>query len=339
MASKCAQLGLPSVPLDPQDAADLPMRATHVYASALAVLAALVSVPAYRDLGPGLGGSAPFAVIGDPQEPTFWETSFMGRENNVAERPFLFAALEGLRPAFLVITGDLTASGSSARRWGYFDRLTQGMRALEIPILPAIGNHDYWGNNAVALQEFSARFPQFGRSHWYTRRYGSLALVFLDANVEDLDADAWQRQQRWLVRTLADLDADPSVAGVLVFEHQPPFTNSTVTTDDVAVQKAFVPAFVRAHKTLAMISGHTHAYEHFVEQGKHFIVSGGGGGPRVELRGGAQALHQDRFTGPSPRPFHLLWITPGTHGVQIEVRGFNKGERALRNVDRFELTW
>ena len=315
------------------------MRATTLWTSALAAGMALATVPAYRDLPPDLAGRAPFAVIGDPQEPFLWETSIMGRENNVAERAFLFSALESLRPAFLVISGDLTASGSSARRWRYFDQLTAVLRAQGTPILPVLGNHDYWGNNALALREFSARFAQFSASHWYLRRYGSLALVFLDANAQDLGVDAWQRQQQWLVRTLAELDADASVAGVLLFEHQPPFTNSTVTFDDVAVQHAFVPAFVRAHKTLAMISGHTHAYEHFVEQGKHFVVSGGGGGPRVALRSGPSAGHRDLFSGPSPRPFHLLWITPGAHSVWVEVRGFNKGANTLRTIDQFELNW
>jgi hypothetical protein len=295
--------------------------------------------PRYRDLPSGLLGTAPFAVVGDPQQSLFWETAVMGREDNAADRSRLFAALGILRPAFLVITGDLTAVGASERRWQFFDGLTASLRAEETPILPVLGNHDYWGSNVVALQRFSARFAQFRHSHWYTRRYGSLALVFLDANAAELGPTAWRQQEQWLVSTLATLDADSAIAGVLVFEHQPPFTNSTVTSDDAAVQRAFVPAFVRARKTLAMISGHTHGYEHFVEQGKHFVVSGGGGGPRVALRSGADAVHRDLFSGPSPRPFHALWITPEAHGVRVEVRGFARGETALRLIDRFTISW
>lgn len=293
----------------------------------------------YRDLPSGLPGTDPFAVVGDPQQSLFWETAVMGREDNAAERHHLFAALGDLRPAFLVITGDLTAAGASERRWRYFDSLTTRLRVGGTPILPVLGNHDYWGSNVIALQHFSARFAQFGRSHWYSRRYGHLALVFLDANAADLGPAAWRQQELWLVSTLAAFDTDTAVAGVLVFEHQPPFTNSTVTSDDAAVQLAFVPAFVRAHKTLAMISGHTHAYEHFVEQGKHFVVSGGGGGPRVALRSGGGAVHRDLFSGPSPRPYHLLWMTPQARGILVEVRGFFRGERALRLIDQFTITW
>ena len=75
------------------------------------------------------------------------------------------------------------------------------------------------------------------------------------------------------------MDADPKVRGVLVFTHHPPYTNSTVTKDESHVQQAFVGPFVAAKKTLALLSGHAHGYEHFIEQRKHFVVSGGGGGP------------------------------------------------------------
>lgn len=64
-----------------------------------------------------------------------------------------------------------------------------------------------------------------------------------------------------------------------------------------------------------MISGHAHAYEHFVEQGVQFVVSGGGGGPRVKLREGSRA-REDRFEGPSPRPFHYQAVEPRQDGVR-----------------------
>jgi 3',5'-cyclic AMP phosphodiesterase CpdA len=278
-------------------------------------------------------------VIGDTQETMTRERLLLRRESNSGERARLFARLEAERPAFLVINGDLTSNGSSERRWQYFDSLTTGLRGQGVPILPTLGNHDYWGGKRTALRAFTARFTQFGESHWYVRRYGALTLVFLDSNRGELGKDAWQRQQQWLERTLGDCDADPATRGVLVFAHDPPFTNGTVTSDDEAVQRDVVPALVRARKTLALISGHTHSYEHFVDQGKHFIVSGGGGGPRVKLRTGRRARHPDLFAAPAPRPFHFLWITPGTAGLRVEVRGFDKGETIFRTIDQFDLAW
>ena len=293
--------------------------------------------PLYQDLPPGRAGSAPFAVIGDTQDTMFWEKWLLFRESNPAERTALFTQLASHRPEFLVHLGDLTCNGGSAGRWRDFDHLTEELRRLDVPVLPVMGNHDYWLSRTRAERQLKVRFPLLRPRPWYARVYGRLALVILDTNARVLSPQEWQEQQAWFGTTLADCDHDPAIAGVLVFAHHPPYTNSTVTRDDGAVQRAFVPALVSSGKTLAMISGHTHAYEHFLEQGKHFIVAGGGGGPRVRLREGARRRHLDHFEGPAPRPFHCLWMIPRPEGLEVEVRGFEKGETALRVLDRFQL--
>jgi len=295
------------------------------------------AAPLYRDLDAGRLGSAPFAVIGDTQDTMSWERWLLFRESNPAERASLFSLLAARRPEFLVHLGDLTCDGGSEARWRDFDRLAEGLRREDVPVLPVMGNHDYWLSRARADRQLHARFPLLRPRPWYTRVYGRLALVVLDTNARVLSPSEWQEQQAWYRTTLAACDENPAIAGVLVFAHHPPYTNSTVTRDDVAVQRAFVPALAGSRKTLAMISGHTHAYEHFQEQGKHFIVAGGGGGPRVRLREGARRRHLDHFEGPAPRPFHCLWMIPGPVGLEVEVRGFEKGETALRVLDRFQL--
>jgi predicted phosphodiesterase len=295
--------------------------------------------PVYHDLVDSPVGEAPFAVIGDLQQTLPVERYLLMRESNPAERLALVHGLEAARPHFLIIVGDLTSNGSSQKQWQFFDGLMEKLRALELPIIPAVGNHDYWGDREKAVRQLTARFPELGRTTWYTRTYGRLALVVLDANVDVLSPSQWEAQGAWLRQTLARLDADSAIAGVLVFTHQPPFTNSTVTRDDPAVQSAFLPAFGHSRKTLAMISGHTHAYEHFVEDGKHFIVTGGGGGPRVSLHTGQDQRHRDLFVGPAPRPFHYLWMVPEVWGVRVEVWGLKKGESQVRAIDRFDLKW
>ena len=295
--------------------------------------------PVYADLLGPRPGKAAFAVVGDPQGTMFWERFFLLRENNPAERGRVFRELARRRPEFLVIVGDLTSDGASDKHWRHFDDLAQGLRQKGVPVLPVWGNHDYWSNVSAAEREMGARFRPLAGAHWYTRQYGRLALVFLDANVAILSRDEWKSQRQWFEQTLKSFDADSSVDAVLVFEHQPPFTNSTATDDDSDVRGAFVPAFERAHKTVAMISGHTHAYEHFVEKGKHFIVTGGGGGPRVTLRSGKRARHTDLFQGPAPRPFHYLWITPRTGKLNVIVEGLQKGGSTFAPIDRFDLPY
>jgi hypothetical protein len=85
------------------------------------------------------------------------------------------------------------------------------------------------------------------------------------------------------------------------------------------------------------VTGHAHAYERFEECGRTFVVSGGGGGPRVELLSGAEARHRDLHTAGSPRPFHYLLVEQDASGARVTVRGLDKGETEARVIDRFEL--
>ncbi len=102
------------------------------------------------------------------------------------------------------------------------------------------------------------------------------------------------------------------------------------------VQRGFLPAIFESDKTLAFITGHVHTYERFIEQKKTFIVSGGGGGPRVKLKTGSDA-HNDYYNGPSPRPFNYLIINKLNGRIDITVRGVKKGNSYFFNLDQFTL--
>jgi hypothetical protein len=204
-------------------------------------------------------------------------------------------------------------------------------------MLALLGNHDYWGGEDHALANAAARFPQLGQKRWYLRALGRLALVLLDSNEPQLGKSRWEEQRDWYRRTLAALDGDPAVSGVLVLAHHPPYTNSRTTGDEKHVQRAFLPAFFAARKTLAFVTGHAHAYERFEERGRTFVVSGGGGGPRVTLLAGADARHRDLHSAGSPRPFHYLLVEQDVSGARITVRGLDTGDAEARVIDRFEL--
>ena len=278
-----------------------------------------------------------FAIVGDLQRTSraeFW------RESNDEESRRLLAEIAARRPDFAVGLGDLVFRGSSRRDWARFDALTAPLREADIPVFPILGNHEYWMRAAPALRNYFGRFPRLAGRRWYTETYGRLGLVFLDSNEDDLGAVSWAAQSAWFGETLARLDAEPAVEGVLVFSHHPPYTNSTLTGDELHVQRAFVPRFAAARKTLAMISGHVHSYEQFVRGGKTFLVAGGGGGPRVRLARGAARRHaEDAFDGPAMRHFHFLMCTPGTTGFEVEVVGLEKGGGTFLSLSRFLLAW
>ena len=280
---------------------------------------------------------ATLAVVGDLQRTA--PVLELWREQNDAEREVIVRGIADARPDLLAITGDCVFDGSSEEQWAAFDALTEPIRAAGVPAIAALGNHEYWLGRGGEAHLF-ARFPHLRAEHWYAVAFGPLRLVVLDSNDGRLGEAAWAREALWYEAALTRYDADPAVRGVLVLLHHPPYTNSTVTSDEERVQRAFVPAFMRANKTLAMLSGHVHSYERFARGGKMFVVSGGGGGPRAKLLVGDARRHKDDlFEGPAVRDFHFTLYTVTDAGVSAEVRGVAKGGTTLRTMDAFALPW
>lgn len=196
-----------------------------------------------------------------------------------------------------------------------------------------VGNHDYFFLKKKARHELLVRFPFLDQQTWYVERWGPLAIVVLDSNCH------YEKQAKWLEGQLRELDLDPSVQGIIVSGHHPPFTNSFEVPPHTPSRVHFMPLFVKSRKSLAYISGHCHAYEHFEEQGKTFIVTGGGGGPRQHLREGPISRYKDHWPGGRTRPFHYLWVTLSGRGLVIDVWGIRKRQTELWQMECFELPW
>jgi Icc-related predicted phosphoesterase len=307
---------------------------------ALLVLAACSSAPPPRPLSaplPPYRDGARLVVLGDVQRTSKLE---VWREDNPHERARILAGVAEASPDLVAFTGDLVFDGGADDHWSEFDDLASPIRARSIPVITAFGNHEYWGGRRAAEKNVFSRIPLTQKRHWYSVAFGPLRLVVLDSNDSQLSKEEWQEQRRWYEETLDTADASAQTRGVLVLLHHPPFTNSTVTSDEPAVQSAFVPGLLRAKKTLAMLSGHVHDYERFERNGKTFLVSGGGGGPRAELQAGDKRRHpDDLFAGPSIRDFHFTIYTVSETAVEAEVRGLPKGGAAFYTMDRFTLRY
>ena len=127
------------------------------------------------------------------------------------------------RPSFVVLLGDLVFDGSSQRHWERFDALVEPLRAAGVPMVPILGNHDYWWGKRKNLRHYLERFPHLDGNRWHSRRFGSVELVFLDSNPAAQTAAEWREQLDWYANALDRADADPSCRGALVFVHHPPF--------------------------------------------------------------------------------------------------------------------
>jgi hypothetical protein len=284
------------------------------------VLCALTGCAALPKSPPtaAIAQQGPIVVLGDTQRTLFAESFFCGRERNEAESAALIAQLaHDERPAFVVHLGDMVAVGDSSNDWAYFDQLMRPLSQQRVAIFPVFGNHDLWGNRRFARRNARQRFPELQHDA-YAKRYHGLGLVWLNSNLEEL---AGRRQAEWFETVLRAFDG-PGTRGVLVFMHHPVYTNGKHRHGSEYAISELLPHFLAAKRTLVLLSAHVHGYERFYAAKRHFVVTGGAGGPRVEYAAGDEAPWvpaTDRLP-PGPRPFNYVVIHDRGARLEFEVK-------------------
>ncbi|MFC2130429.1 metallophosphoesterase family protein [Bacteroidota bacterium] len=279
-----------------------------------------------------------FIIFGDTQRTGFWE---FWREQNEEARCKLFRKLNTEDPAFIIHLGDFVFQGSDKGHWIQFDKYMSDLQRRGIPLLPVLGNHEYFGNNKTALKNYFSHFPFLDEAKWTSFRFQSLGIILLNSNFEELNDDEINEQNSWYLSKLHEFNHDSNVQYILVACHHPPFTNSTLVSDSRDVQEYFVTPTQNMTKVKLFISGHCHSYEHFKINYKHFIVTGGGGGPRqkLEIRS-TKRKHKDLYNGGEIRNIHFcrLSILPGFIKFQMvcindDLTDWSVGEEFLIHID------
>jgi predicted phosphodiesterase len=262
-----------------------------------------------------------FIVVGDTQRTSHWE--FWRRQNDEARGAILRRIAEE-EPAFVLHLGDVVVRGSSAWHWERFDEFAAPLRELTVPIVAALGNHEYYGSNDVALRNFWCRFRRPGDERWLAFRFRSVGIIVLESNVAELSSAEREAQERWCLGKLDEFQKDPAVTAIVVACHHPPFSNGRTVGPSEPVRRLFVPPFVDTPKARVFFSGHCHSYEHFIVGGKHFVVSGGGGGPQHEVTvEPARRQWEDAYGGPALRDFHFLRVLPEADGLRVQMVRLN----------------
>ncbi len=279
----------------------------------------------------------PLAIIGDTQRTSWNQCVFTGRRINDREQHLLIRSLARARPGALVLVGDLVFDASEPEHWSFFDHLMDPIRQADIPLLPLMGNHEYYSNKADARSHVNQRFPRLRSTEYYVEKYGRLVLVLLNSNKDQLDVDVWAEQLEWYQERLRGFDEDDSIDGVLVFLHHPPYTKSKDVDGKMASD--FVDGFSRARKTLGMISGHAHGFECIRKSGKFYIVTAGGGGALQPRDGPASCPAYDsngrRLN--NSALFNYLLIHQNDKGIRIDITGLAEGETSARHLATIEI--
>lgn len=232
--------------------------------------------------------SLAFAVAGDLQ-PFNSETR---RTTRLA-----MARIASLDPAFILQVGDLTEYGFSRSSWRQaFGALT--VAADEIPLVPAAGNHDYYGLPAARFfkQVFPAPYAvgsEVRRNTWYSHTIGQVHVAVLDTEAKGRDAEA---QIAWLDQDLQAARAR-GITWLFISMHRPVLSTGIYAANSYWAE-VLLPLAAK-HDVAAIFWGHDHIYEHY------------------EYQYGANGYLFDLSHTPASASTHLY--TVGTSGARVDA--------------------
>lgn len=200
--------------------------------------------------------------------------------SNPLVRKALVQAIADSHPAFISIGGDLVYGGGTANDWRVFDTETAPWTENKIPVYPALGNHELYGNEKIALGNYFQRFPQLQNNRYYSVRAANTLMLILDSSLDETSGP----QGHWL---LHELDTLPSeVDFVCIVLHHPPFTDSSehffsgghsARPSEQALALLLEKRQASTHARFVVFAGHVHNYERREHGGVTYFVTGGGG--------------------------------------------------------------
>jgi len=261
--------------------------------------------------------------LSDTQSPIWFESWLLKRNKNDLAREIIFNDIIKQNPQAVFHLGDLVARGYSSRQWSVIDSFTSKLRILNLPFYPIPGNHEYFLFAAKGIANFEQRFPSACLTG-YSIKINKLAIILINSNFSRMSASEISAQQSWYQQKLNDYSQDTTVTSIIVGCHHSPYTNSRIVPPNDKVQRMFLPAFFKNVKCKLFISGHAHAFEHFRQKNKDFIVCGGGGALQHPLLVGDKQRWPDIYSNSSSRMFHYLLLTWNENRMQISLQILNE---------------
>jgi UDP-2,3-diacylglucosamine pyrophosphatase LpxH len=257
-------------------------------------------------------------MISDTQAPMWVEKLFLKQDHNEKATAILFDEIVKLKPENLFILGDVTSWSAKEKKWRAMDTYLSSCRNSGVTVTALLGNHDVMGSVKKGVRNFKKRFPKNTPTGYY-QIVDSIAFVLLNSNFKKMKQTEIDVQQKWYKETLDSLDKNNGVKLIIVSCHHAPYSNSKIVGSSQEVQKHFVPFFINTGKCKLFITGHSHAFEHFIQSGKDFLVIGGGGGIHQPLSQERKDIQSDY----KPE-FHFLMITSHSKSLQIDSYSLKK---------------
>lgn len=197
------------------------------------------------------------------------------RTRHEVHRGVINAILKSTNPDFVMHTGDLVEDGWNTAMWPiFFDVERELLR--KAAFFPTLGNHERDARNY---------FDYMDASRYYSFDWGSAHFTVINSDIGNagsiqIQKDAfWQEQTRWLE---ADLRDAQKADFRFLFAHHPPMTAVKRRQGNNQHMIALEPMFEK-YKLSAGFFGHDHNYQHYLKNGIHYFITGGGGAPLYDV--------------------------------------------------------
>ena len=220
-----------------------------------------------------------FIQLSDPQMGMFSDNQDFAQD--AANFEFAVAAINRLRPAFVVVTGDLVNRTGDAAQIAEYRRIA-GKIDPAIPVYSLAGNHDV---RNIPTPESVADFVKiFGPDHFAFRHHGLVGLVLNSTVIHtpQFVTKELAEQERWLRAELAQAKAE-GARHIVVFQHHPWFIASAAEADQYfnipLARRAAYLALFRESGVRYLFCGHYHRNAEGRDGELHNITTGSVGKP------------------------------------------------------------
>jgi 3',5'-cyclic AMP phosphodiesterase CpdA len=231
--------------------------------------------------------------------------------HETANFEFAIATANRLKPAFVIITGDLINKSGEAAQAAEFKRIAAKLDPqIRLFIMP--GNHDV-GNEATA--ESLARYRERFGPDYYTFHIGDIAGFVLNSNLEKATAkvpDEAVKMESWFRAELAKA-ASGGAKHIIVFQHIPFFVKEPgeeeVYDNVTPAARARYLKLLHEYGVREVFAGHLH-YAAEAKDGDLSIImagpvslplKGGKSGMRIATVAGEKITHQYYDLGDLPQ--------------------------------------
>ncbi len=192
-----------------------------------------------------------------------------------AHKKVIESILKYSQPDFIVQSGDMVENGADNALWPIFFNIEREL-LRKAPIFPTVGNHE---RNARDYYEFFQQQP------YYSFTWGNAHFCLLNSDIDNVAQSTaarqafWKEQIAWLEE---DLSKNQNVPFRFVVAHHPPMSAVSSRQGANPHMTALIPLFEQMHVTAALF-GHDHNYQHYLKNGIHYAISGGGGAPLYDV--------------------------------------------------------